>query len=111
MQNSPAVPASQGSVQATLGDNGNTNVAVRVKHLAAPENVAADAKVYLVWIQPHHGDKQSVGALVLNNDLEGSLDAVTPHRQFRVLVTPEPTALVAQPTHEPVFTADVERGE
>ena len=103
------VPASQGTVKATAGDNGNTNIAIRVKHLAPPSKVAADATVYVVWIQPRNAAKQSVGALRVNDNLEGSLDTVTPHRRFLVMVTPEPSGQVAQPTHEPVFTSDVDR--
>ncbi len=111
MRSSDAVPASQGTVKATQGDNGNMNVAIRVKHLALSSRVAADATVYVVWIQPRNAAWQSVGALTLNDNLEGALDTVTPHHRFRVMVTPEPTREVAQPTHEPVFTADVERPE
>jgi hypothetical protein len=46
--------------------------------------------------------------LTLTEDLDGQLDAVTPHRRFLVSVTPEPSSRMAQPTHEPVFTARVE---
>jgi hypothetical protein len=105
------VPASEGTVEATAGDNGNTNVAIRVKHLAPPSKVAAEATVYVVWIQPRNAAKQSVGALRVNDDLEGSLDTVTPHRRFLVMVTPEASGQVAQPTNEPVFTSDVDRAE
>lgn len=108
MHSAPGVPASQGTVKATLGDNGNTNVALRVKHLAPPSKIAPEATVYVVWIQPLDGTKQNVGALTLNDDLEGSLDTLTPHKRFQISVTPEPSGLVAQPTHDPVFTYEVE---
>ena len=111
MVSGAGVPASEGTVKATSGDNGNTNLAIRVKHLAPPSKVSADATVYVVWIQPRNAAKQSVGALKLNDNLEGSLNTVTPHRRFLVMVTPEPSGQVAQPTHEPVFTSDVDRVE
>jgi len=98
----------EGTVRTSNADNGNTNVFVRVKHLAPPSKVAGDSTVYVVWIQAREGDRQNVGALTLNKDLEGSLDTVTPHRRFKVSVTPEPSGQVAEPSHEPVFTYDVE---
>jgi hypothetical protein len=111
MVSSAGVPASQGTVEATAGANGNTNLEVRVKHLAPPEKVAADATVYVVWVQPRGAAHQSVGALRLNSELEGTLATVTPHRRFLVTVTPEPSGQVAEPTHDPVFTSDVDRDE
>jgi hypothetical protein len=63
----------------------------------------------VVWIQPRNGDQQNVGALTLNDELEGRLDTLTPHASFRVVVTPEASGRVAVPAHAPVFTADVER--
>ena len=111
MVSGAGVPASEGTVEATAADNGNTNVAIHVKHLAPPSKVAADATVYVVWIQPRNAPRQSVGALRVNDDLQGSLDTVTPHRRFLVMVTPEPSGQVAQPTHEPVFTSEVDRVE
>jgi hypothetical protein len=111
MTASTKVPAGEGTVEASDGDNGNTKLAVRVKHLAHASMIASDATVYVVWIQPRNAPIQSLGALTLDDDLEGSLDAITPHRRFTVTVTPEPSAVGPQPTHEPVFTAAVDRGE
>ncbi len=108
MVSASEVPASQGTVKATVGDNGNTKVSIRVKHLAPPSKIASDAVVYVVWLQPRNATKQNIGALVLNDNLEGSLDTVTPHSRFLITVTPEPGGKVAEPTHEPVFTAEVE---
>ena len=102
------VPASEGTVRVSEGGNGNTKVSIRVKHLAPPSRIAADSTVYIVWIQPMEGDRQNVGALTLNKDLEGSLDTLTPHRRFKLSVTPEPSQQVAEPSHEPVFTYNVE---
>ena len=103
------VPASQGTVTVGAADNGNTDVTVRVKHLALPAKVASGAKIYVVWIQPTNGEKQNVGALALDDNLEGTLKTVTPHRRFLLTVTPEPGGRAKAPTHEPVFTSWVER--
>lgn len=103
------VPASEGTVNATEGDNGNTNLEIRVKHLAHPSQMASDATVYVVWVQPRNTSRQNVGALVLNDNLEGSLNTVTPHSEFTLSVTPEPSGQVEVPTHQAVFTAEVAR--
>jgi hypothetical protein len=104
-------PGSQGTVQAKGDGNGNTSLSLRVQHLAPPSQAAADATVYVVWIQAHGAAKHNIGALSLNDKREGSLDTVTPHRRFLLVVTPEPGGQVEQPTHEPVFTTQVERPE
>ena len=109
MRSASAVPASKGTVDATAGDNGNTNLAVRVKHLAEPLMVASDATVYVVWVHPRDAAMQNVGALTLNDNLEGSLDTVTAQSRFQVSVTPEASGTVEYPAHAPVFTADVDR--
>lgn len=97
----------QGTVEAKAGDNGNTEVEVRVKHLSEPSKVAPDASVYVVWIQPRNEAIQNVGALEVDDDLVGMLSTTTPHRAFTLTVTPEPSARMAQPSHEPVFTSEV----
>ncbi len=108
MHSASDVPASQGTVRVTAADNGNTNVSIRVKHLAPPSKMAPDSTVYVVWFRPAGGDNQNVGALVLDNDLEGSLDTLTPQKRFLISITPEPNGQAASPTNEPVFTYQVE---
>lgn len=108
MHSGAEVPASEGTVRVSDGDNGNSKVSIRVKHLAPPSKIASDSTVYVVWIQPMEGALQNVGALVLDKDLEGSLDTLTPHHRFKVSVTPEPSQRVSAPTHEPVFTYSAE---
>ena len=73
-----------------------------------PQEMHAGSDVLAVWLRPVDGDSQNVGALILDNDLEGSLDTLTPHRRFRVSVTPEPNGQVTSPSNEPVFTYNVE---
>jgi hypothetical protein len=108
MHSAASVPASEGTVRVSEGDNGNSKVAIRVKHLAPPSKMAADSTVYVVWIQAREGDRQNVGALTLDKDLEGSLDTLTPHRRFNVSITPEPSSRTTSPSHEPVFTYEME---
>lgn len=109
MRSSSENTSGEGTVQAKLGDNGNTQLEVRVKHLSSPLKVAADASVYVVWIQPRNAEIQNVGALMVDDDLVGSLSTTTPHRAFKLSITPEPSARMAVPTHPAVFTSDVNR--
>jgi len=109
MTSSAENTSGQGTVEAKLGDNGNTKLEVRVKHLSSPAKVAADASVYVVWIRPHNAEIQNVGALMVDDDLVGHLDTTTPHRAFTLSITPEPSARMALPTHKAVFTSDVNR--
>jgi hypothetical protein len=102
-------PAGEGTVEATKGDNDNTKLEVRVKHLPAPSKLADDASVYVVWIRPSNGEAQNVGALQVDKDLVGKLETTTPHKRFTLTVTPEPSARMAAPTHKPVFRSEVSR--
>jgi hypothetical protein len=111
MQSGKGVPASEGTVKASQAENGNTALDVQVKHLAPASKLAGDATVYVVWLQPLNARPQNVGALTLNHDLEGRLETLTPHRKFKLTVTPEPSGQVAVPTHDAVFTAEVDRQE
>jgi FlaG/FlaF family flagellin (archaellin) len=109
MHSSSSTPAAQGTVKASPGDNGNTDLSVRVEHLAPPSKLVSDATVYVVWIQPANAAIQNVGAMKLNKHLEGRLDTVTSQSRFKLMVTPEAGPSGAQPTNQPVFTSDVER--
>jgi hypothetical protein len=101
------VPASEGTVSATKGDNDNPLVEVHVKYLAPPWKVASGATTYVVWIKPLNGEIQNVGGMDVDDNLEGTLKTVTPYQAFKLTVTPEASSAVAQPTHIPVFTADI----
>jgi hypothetical protein len=106
-----SVPAAKGEVKAKEGDNGNTLIEVKVEHLAPAKALQDTASTYVVWVRPRTGSTvpQNVGALSVNDQREGSLETVTPLEEFDLLVTPEPSASVTEPSGEPVFTAIVER--
>ena len=97
----------EGTVQAEVGNNGNTDIELRVKHLSEPSKVESDSSVYVVWLKPHDAAIQNLGALVVDDDLVGRFDTTTPHRAFRLSVTPEPSARMNAPSHAAVFTSEV----
>jgi hypothetical protein len=47
---SSLVPAAQGIVKADKAKGGNTDLEVKVEHLAPAERVRSGAKDYIVWI-------------------------------------------------------------
>ena len=62
-----------------------------------------------MWVKPPSGATQNLGAMMLDKNLEGTLETVTPHRAFMLMVTPESGPEVAEPAHDPVFSSEVVR--
>lgn len=111
MRGSDASPAGQGTVAVAKGASGNTALTVRVKHLAPAERLASDTSVYVVWVTPEGAPPQNVGILTVDRDLQGTLSTITPHKRFKVMVTPEKSGEITAPEHDEVFTSDVERAD
>lgn len=109
MAASSRVPAAQGQVKLDDAGNGNTAVAVQVKHLAPADHTTPGATTYVVWAQPPNGAPQNLGALQLGPELDGSLKTITPLRDFELFVTPEPSATSPAPTGERVLSTRVNR--
>jgi hypothetical protein len=108
MAASAEIPAAEGTVATERGDNDNTVVHIRVKHLAPPFRLDPEATTYVVWLKAAEAPIQSVGALKVDDDLVGRLDFVTPHRIFRLTVTPEAEATITAPSNRPVFTTSID---
>ncbi|RZA06517.1 MAG: hypothetical protein EOP11_10185 [Proteobacteria bacterium] len=105
----PSVPAAHGEVQAKESDNGNTEVRLKVEHLARPEALGSEAKTYVVWVQDSATGEhvQNLGALKVNDSLKGSIRALTPLKRFDIFVTPEPLATAESPSGERVLWSTV----
>jgi hypothetical protein len=109
---STAVPAAEGHVKVAAGDNGNTKLDINVKHLARPDKLAAGATSFVVWARSPmelSAPPQNLGALRVNDDLEGSLQTVTPLKQLDLTITPEMSPAASAPTGAPVMTAHISR--
>jgi hypothetical protein len=106
----PDIPAAQGEVKLGTSENGNTTIDLQVKHLAPPEKVNPAATVFMVWVRPMDpgANPVSLGALQVNEKLEGRMSTVTPLRAFDLFVTAEPTQLSTGPTGKELFTAHVQ---
>lgn len=104
------VPAAQGQIKASKAEGNNTDLQVKVSHLAQPQRVASGATNYVVWIQPEGARSfQNIGILQVGRDLEGQYETTIPYRDFRIVVTPEPSGAVVQPSGPAVFDQFVSR--
>lgn len=111
LQNSPSVPAAQGTVEVSEGDQGQTQLDIRVNYLAKPGQVTPGARVYVVWVRPVSATglvaAQNVGAFDVDDDLQGEMKTETPLRYFNVFITAEPNADVTVPTGNEVLSTQV----
>jgi hypothetical protein len=110
MQAGPSEPAARGTVAATQGENGNTEIDINVQHLSEPQKAAPSARTYVVWAQPREANLpvQNLGALQVDRDLNGHLRATTPLKDFDVIVIAEPTPIEAKPSTHRVMSATVQ---
>ena len=81
-----------------------------VKHLAPPEKVIVGATAFVVWVKDANSetDPHNLGALKVDENLHGSMKAVTSLRSFDLYVTAEPSATTDQPSGEPLLRTNVE---
>ena len=103
-------PGAVGVVKVKKGSNGNSEITLKVQHLAAPAQVAEGSTAYVVWIQniDHVAPAQNAGELKVDDNLSGSISTLTTLPTFDVTVTPETSAQVATPTGVPVLSGRVE---
>lgn len=110
MQSSATVPGAQGELSVSDGGNRNTSISIAVKHLANPKNLRSAAANYVVWSRPlSGGEPQNLGALLVDEDLNGKLQTITPFRQFALFITAEPAPNVLAPSGEPLLWTNVSR--
>jgi hypothetical protein len=109
LSNTGVVPAAEGKVITNTDRNGNTEVQVEVKRLAAPQSLAPPHQTYLVWAQPRGQAAELLGVLRVNSDLEGSLKASTTYKAFDLLVTAEDQIKADTPSTTVVLKGTVER--
>jgi hypothetical protein len=108
LQVSSDVPAAQGSVNVKGQKSGNQEVEVKVDHLAPPDLARAGTNYYVVWLRPEGtAEATNAGILSVGNDRKGEFKTVTAHQNFEVIVTPESSPTVREPSKKPVLRAAV----
>jgi hypothetical protein len=110
MQGAQSVPAAVGEVGVKPTKQGNMELAIKVDHLAPPDQVAAGTTTYVAWAEPAAGGPaQNLGALKIDEDRSGKLVTKTPERNAKISITPEAASSVTKPSHDPVMWATVNR--
>jgi hypothetical protein len=102
-------PAAEGKVITENDRNGNTKVSVEVKHMAMPQSLTPAQQAYLVWVQPRGKEPELLGVLRVNDDLEGSLTATTPYKDFDIFISAEDKPHPEVPSGMVVLKGTVER--
>lgn len=98
------VPAATGIVKVkTDKDNGNTELDIKVDHLAHPSSLNPPANAYLVWVRPNAGAPVKQGAIRVNNDLKGELKVVTVAKDFDLFITAEQSESASMPSQVQVL--------
>jgi hypothetical protein len=102
------VPAANGDIATASDDNGNTQMRIRVKHLAPPAKIMSGANNYVVWVLPNGSQRyQNVGTLRVGSDLAGDYRTTVPYKYFQVMITPENAPGVQAPTGPAVLEKNV----
>jgi hypothetical protein len=109
LTNTGLTPAAQGKVTTSTDRNGNTEVEVKVEHVATPQSLTPARQAYLVWVRPRGQQAQLLGALRINSDLQGSLKGTTTFKDFDVLVTAEDNNKPDIPSDSVILKGTVER--
>lgn len=100
-------PSAHGTVAVKTGKNGNTQVNITTKALAQPSALTPQENTYVVWFQPEGKSPKDVGALKVDNHLNGKLVTTVPYRRFKVFITAEQQGDIDSPHGPQVLTADV----
>jgi hypothetical protein len=100
-------PSAMGDIDLSKDRNGNTNVSVRVEHLAKPTLLTPPANLYVVWFQEPGSEPENQGQLQVGNDLKGQLKTTTPFHNFDVFVTAETDPTVKTPSDQVVLRVTI----
>jgi hypothetical protein len=89
-------------------NTGNTEMDLKVEHLAKPSLLSQPASNYVVWVQQPGHEPINEGLLRVDDSLKGEVKATTTAARFTVLVTAEDDAKAQTPSDRVVLRADVQ---
>lgn len=89
-------------------NTGNTELTLKVDHLAKPTLLSQSATNYVVWVEQEGHEPQNVGVLRVDDGLKGDVKATTTATRFMVLVTAEDDAKAQTPSNRVVLKANVQ---
>jgi hypothetical protein len=108
LTSSSETPAASGKVEVKKDKNGNTDVTIKVDHLAPPGLLTPSASVYVVWFQDQTSAPESQGQLKVEKSLKGEFKATTQAKRFDVLVTAENDPMAKIPSGQIVLRGTVQ---
>jgi hypothetical protein len=104
LSTSSTLPAVEGRAKFTVTINDNTSIELTVKHLAHPERLTPPASYYVVWTRAtKDAPAQSIGALVVDKNLNGKLVTETSLHSFELFITAETSSQVQEPSGQPLL--------
>ena len=114
LETSNVIPAANGQVVAANTDNGNVKLDLKVKYMAPPMKIRPGATNYVVWVRPGEGTQaipQNIGALTIDDELNGRLKTLTPLKNFSLFITAEHSTQVSVPTGDELMWTKFTSGE
>ena len=110
LSTTPSMPAAEGHARYSITANDNTRIVLKVKHLAQPAKLTPPASNYVVWTRAtKDAPPQNIGALIVDNDLNGELNGETPLHNFELFVTAEASGQVQTPSGQPLLWTNYSR--
>ena len=103
------VPAARGDVEIGKDRNKNTEIKMKVEHLAKPESLTPPRSSYVVWLQEKGSEAENQGQLRLDKKLQGNFRGVTPRKNFDVFITAEQDPAVKAPAGPEVMRATIQQ--
>lgn len=109
LQPTSVAPGATGTIDAKAQKaGGNTNVTVKVDHLARPALLTPPANEYVVWVKGDNGQAMNQGVLTVGDNEKGELKMTTTSAKFEVLITAEKEAHPKTPSSRVVLSTQVE---
>ena len=102
------VPGARGEVKVDKDKNGNTRLKMTVQHLAHPASLTPPATAYVVWFQDRGGNSENRGQLKMDKNLKAAFEAVTPLKNFDLLITAEQDAGTKVPSGPEVLKTTIQ---
>lgn len=108
LTSSEAVPAASGKVDVHKDKNGNTELTLKVDHVARPGMLTPPATAYVVWFQDQSGPASNQGQLKIDKSLKGEFKASTRLQNFDLFVTAETDPLTNSPSGATVLKTKIQ---
>ena len=87
-----------GTVHVETVEGGNRLVVVSMEHLPPPERLSPAMSTYTVWFVPANSYPVKAGNMTFSRrSRQGRIVATTPHKEFVVRLTAEPSKQVNEP--------------